>query len=253
MTDPTGPEQQHPTLAELTTALAQAQSIQQVAGLLAKFPAVLPEAVAELMKLGAVRGLVRAPVQSGPHVAQQAMSRHNLMRRASYLILAGQRVSRAWTNGPRTTRAERMRQALRQEKVYLGQHLEAHKRRVRSGAAVAQEAARVARSDVSGVFEAPPGLLGWYAVLDDRTSRDCRLANGRNFDPKRVPRIGFPGSVHPACRCRPGPPHPTRLRVEDVRGDVVRTIFGRRAAKREIAASTPQWRVDPGWTATIQS
>lgn len=49
-------------------------------------------------------------------------------------------------------------------------------------------------------------LLGWYAKMDARTSAECRAANGKNFDPLVPPAIGYPGSVHPDCRCKPGRP-----------------------------------------------
>jgi hypothetical protein len=57
------------------------------------------------------------------------------------------------------------------------------------------------------------GLLGWYSRNDDRTSAECLAAHGKNFDPNVIPPIGYPGSVHPHCRCRPGPAHKTNLLV----------------------------------------
>jgi hypothetical protein len=50
-------------------------------------------------------------------------------------------------------------------------------------------------------------LVGWHAKLDGRTSPECRAADGANFPANRPPSIGWPGAVHPSCRCRPGAPH----------------------------------------------
>ncbi len=49
-------------------------------------------------------------------------------------------------------------------------------------------------------------LLGWRAVVDDKTTPECRWANGKNFRADRIPMIGLPGAVHPRCRCTSGPP-----------------------------------------------
>lgn len=50
-------------------------------------------------------------------------------------------------------------------------------------------------------------VVGWYSVLDDRTTEECRYMHGRNFDPREPPEAGLPGITHVNCRCRPGPPH----------------------------------------------
>ena len=76
--------------------------------------------------------------------------------------------------------------------------LHVQSQRIRSSAAVAVD--RMARQ--LGTPE-----LGWYTVLDARTSPECRAANGTNFDVGVRPVIGYPGAVHPSCRCKPGKPH----------------------------------------------
>lgn len=60
-------------------------------------------------------------------------------------------------------------------------------------------------------------MLGWYSVMDARTSGECRAAHGRNFTVwgSDIPVIGWPGTVHPHCRCLPGPPHPGGKMVND--------------------------------------
>lgn len=58
-------------------------------------------------------------------------------------------------------------------------------------------------------------VLGWYAVMDERTTAECRAADHRNFRADLPPVIGYPGGVHPRCRCRPGPPWPSSGLVDD--------------------------------------
>jgi SPP1 gp7 family putative phage head morphogenesis protein len=43
--------------------------------------------------------------------------------------------------------------------------------------------------------------LEWHAVLDEKTTPDCRAMNGQIFTLDRPPAIGWPGAVHPRCRC----------------------------------------------------
>jgi uncharacterized protein with gpF-like domain len=51
-------------------------------------------------------------------------------------------------------------------------------------------------------------LLGWNTVIDSHTSPECLAANGHNFRADHMPKIGYPGAVHPHCRCYAGPPRP---------------------------------------------
>jgi hypothetical protein len=51
------------------------------------------------------------------------------------------------------------------------------------------------------------GILGWHAEMDARTSAECRRANGKNFLAAYAPLIGYPGAVHPRCRCYPVRPY----------------------------------------------
>lgn len=81
--------------------------------------------------------------------------------------------------------------------------LQAEERRMR--AAALQDMAALLNVDRSGETK---GLLGWRAVLDNRTTPECRWAHGRNFKAARMPEIGWPGAVHIHCRCSPGPAIP---------------------------------------------
>jgi hypothetical protein len=38
--------------------------------------------------------------------------------------------------------------------------------------------------------------------MDERTTGECRSAHKGNFNALRQPSIGWPGTVHPHCRCR---------------------------------------------------
>lgn len=86
------------------------------------------------------------------------------------------------------------------EQRYFQLHLAAEERRMRSALHV--DLTAVTLSDRSD------GLLGWYGILDDRTTPECRWAIGRNFVADKMPVIGPPGGVHISCRCTPGPSRP---------------------------------------------
>ena len=125
-------------------------------------------------------------------------SRTNLVRRAQFALNAARRLTsdvfeaRARGEGIRTALAAGMAR----ERRYFGQHRDAIWQR--SQAAQQVDMAAWSYGD----------LLGWNTVLDARTSADCRAANGKNFYASSVPLIGYPGSVHPHCRCYAGPPRP---------------------------------------------
>jgi len=209
MTAPAVQEQQD--LAELIQSLAYAQGPETVMVVLGKFAGVAEEAVELLFSIPQVRGLVRLSPRAGAHAATHAVYRLNVMRRASYLVQASRRLTTAKRGGQ-----EALSRALVVERRWLQAHLAAQAQRQTVGdqvAAVARRQERQAKKDQTDWN----GLLGWYAVNDERTSSECRKADGRNFDPKQVPLIGFPGSVHVHCRCKPGPPLATNLRVESVK------------------------------------
>lgn len=212
MTQPAAQEQQ--ALAALIQTLAYAQGLDAVTEALGAAPGVSTAGVRLLLTIPQVRGLVRLNPEPGAHAAVHAMHRLNLMRRAAYLVQAARRLTRATRTDTADTAIERR---------WLQQHLRAMRRRVEAAQQVAA-ADRTQRRLDRQEGRVNSGLLGWYAVLDDRTSSECRLANGRNFDSRRVPPIGFPGAVHPSCRCKPGPPHDTVARVEEVAPDFEKRV-----------------------------
>lgn len=120
-------------------------------------------------------------------------------RVATLLSRAREITLRGWyaVNGlKRIARAEDPRAQLDKERVYFVSHQKARERRM-AAARMIDEA-----TDVYGP------VLGWYAILDERTDADCRNAHGKNFRASKRPRIGYPSTVHLHCRCSPGAPWP---------------------------------------------
>lgn len=85
--------------------------------------------------------------------------------------------------------------AVRRENVYRKQHLKASAHRTR---------VRRLMDTLVGQYG---DVLGWYSVLKDSTTPECRWAHGKNFRVSAPPVIGYPGMVHGECACTPGPPH----------------------------------------------
>jgi hypothetical protein len=116
----------------------------------------------------------------------------NTARRAQFAIAAAHRVMSAMLSA--RSRGEGVIAAgqaqVVRERRYYGQHQQAMWNR--STAAGMTDMAAAEHGN----------LLGWLAKLDDRTSPECRRASGMNYYASAMPDIGFPGAVHPACRCR---------------------------------------------------
>jgi hypothetical protein len=130
--------------------------------------------------------------------ATMAMERQNLQRRAAFVVAAARRIGSdivaAHSQG--RSAANALAVSISRERRFYAQHLLASWQRSRAGAQVDGEAMS------RGL------LLGWHTVRDTRTSAECRQADGRNFYADHMPAIGYPGSVHPHCRCRAGAPFP---------------------------------------------
>lgn len=133
--------------------------------------------------------------------ASAESSRLEATYRAHYIWAASQRVQQALREGVS------LKDALAPEQGYFNQHMDAASNRRRAATAVDKAAAQFG------------DLLGWYAMLDDRTSPECREAHGKNFSANRLPAIGWPGSVHPNCRCKPGKRHATSATVYSIQPD----------------------------------
>jgi hypothetical protein len=187
-----------------------------LAGLLltAASAAVMVAALKARFKLGAYSALFwlamlwvlgRLVIPNPPPVtgfigpAGQAAARQNLARRAWYVLAATTRVMNAMltarATGGEVTRAGL--DALRRERLYYSQHLNAMWVRARNAMTI----------DMTAAQHGP--LLGWLAVLDNRTTPECRWASGKNFYADNPPYIGWPGvGPHVNCRCRPVAPWP---------------------------------------------
>jgi hypothetical protein len=132
----------------------------------------------------------------GPASAQT--SRMNTARRAQYVLAAARRVMGA----ARDARAKgepvgaAIRAHLAKERRYYAQHQQAMWNR----------AASAGKTDMAALEHG--NFLGWNTVIDERTSAECRASDGKNYYATAMPDIGFPGSVHPGCRCYPSAPHP---------------------------------------------
>lgn len=191
-------------LASLAAALAAGETVGAIVAILMWLSRVREPAVRRLARdLPQAFAVQRISAIQADPVA--ATVEQNIRRRAAYLVVAAERVSRAMDSGAD------LGAAIDAERRYLEMHQRASARRMEVAAQV--EFAR---------RTSPSGLVGWQAVLDERTSRECRLAHGRNFDPRRIPPIGYPGSVHPFCRCRATAPFVTSKRVETIAPDPTR-------------------------------
>jgi hypothetical protein len=154
-------------------------------------------------EMSALRGALEAVMghphdrQEGVGTAQTVVARLNTVRRAQFVLHAARRITRelALARAQGQPLGLALREAVGRERRYYGQHLQAIIQRMDAASQVDARAA-----------EYGP-LLGWYAVRDKHTSAECLRANGKNFYVWAMPVIGYPGGVHPHCRCYPGRPH----------------------------------------------
>lgn len=200
-TPPAGPTDEQ-IIAELAQELAASGPVSTVtAGVTAVLStdagiaAAVIRALLELDGIGSV--LSGHTVPPGLPDPVRAQARHELTRRAAYLLSAARRLSVGLADG-------QLGSALSTEQRYLAQHRDAVTRR----AAAAQNVADATQKLRDQHPDEPAPMLGWYSIRDQRTTAECRAAHGHNFNPAKIPVIGFPGTVHPHCRCRPGPAHP---------------------------------------------
>lgn len=174
------------------SAQATATTLSPVVGI--PVPSLLPVLLIAMSK-PTTYGIATMPSASASSEAQRLEGTY----RAQYVLVASRRMRDGLRAGiPRET-------LLQRERTYFDQHIAAVARRRDTAAKV--DAAAKRHGD----------LLGWYAVLDNRTSRECREAHGKNFNASVRPAIGYPGSVHLHCRCRPGKAHSTSKTVYSVK------------------------------------
>lgn len=168
-----------------------------MAGLGVAYAATRVRPLAMRAALGVV--LSMPPGQEGFHgEAGRQVARVNMLRRAQFTVSAAHRLSDDITQAH--SRRQPVQPALdagvQREKRYYGMHLVATWARTRAGAQVDSAVMEHGR------------LVGWHATVDAMTSKECLAANGKNFYAGHMPVIGYPGAVHPRCRCQPGRPFP---------------------------------------------
>lgn len=153
------------------------------AGLIAT-PAVVLAVVSMAMSKPIISGSV-----SGKTTALSVVQGKEDWFRAAYIIAATSRVQKAVRAG------DTLDGAMQKENRHWLAHLDAQDRRAKAAKAADVAAGKYGKT------------LGWYATMDNRTTAECRDANGKNFEYLNPPGIGYPGSVHRFCRCKPGRPH----------------------------------------------
>jgi hypothetical protein len=144
--------------------------------------------------------------------AQRVTAAEEANYRAAFLLNSSRRIEDAWRRG--VAPADQAKREIH----YWALH---HK-------AAANRLAMARGVDVAA--QSFGQVLGWYATLDDRTSTECRRAHGHNFRADQRPLIGWPGTVHPSCRCRPGVPFVNSVPVDSrVSRGWLRRVEARRA------------------------
>lgn len=209
-------------------------SAKQLFDLLMRAGSVVPAAAQFLVERPEIVRLLSIGHPAQISRPMQLQRRQNAWRRAAYLVAAARRLSTAWSSpdtGPdRMGAAARLRAAWEAEKRYLSQHVAAQSKRNAAAVAV----------DQIWRLHGRPDLLGWSARMDERTTAECAAADGRNFDPRMIPPIGYPGTVHMFCRCRAVPAWDTDQRVEELLPGLYNET---RSWDGVIAAVRPEWAV----------
>jgi hypothetical protein len=142
------------------------------------------------------------PAQTGFYgPATQQMARVNLVRRAQFVVNSSRRFAADQRRILAGMDIGSIQNTMTRERRYYAQHMQA----------IWQREQAAARVDSASMLYGR--LLGWYTRLDGRETADCYAAQGRNFYTDKMPRIGYPGTVHSNCRCLPGEPWHTRAMV----------------------------------------
>lgn len=199
---PPGDTTDDAVITALVAAILAGWALSKIRDLLQKLRGVESDTVDYMLHKTIFASLLKMDSHTPADPILAAQRRRNIHRRAAYIINAVRRINTAiQADQPGTVRA-----AWTQELDYLASHLQANHKRNESAIDLARRWKHAGH----------PDLMGWQAVDDDRTSAECRAANGRNFDPTQVPAIGYPGSVHTHCRCASVAPFNTDARVEDL-------------------------------------
>lgn len=73
----------------------------------------------------------------------------------------------------------------------------------------AQKERDVAAQRLNIAQKAYGNTLGWYTKGDGQVETRCKKLSGHNFRTDRPLPIGYPGTIHPHCRCWAGPSYGT--------------------------------------------
>ncbi len=190
-----------PTVPEAMTAVATLTGLSVVSVTAAW--AVLSNVETSALPKGI--GLVLPDLRYASEVGRYKMptaviKRQNTMYSVAFFLAAARRLMEAAKLG-----TEAFKRQVAQERIYWSMHRKANRKRSASADLVSRTAGQTGFATI----------LGWSAAMDDRTSAECRAADGRNFYVAKPPMIGYPGAVHPHCRCKPVPPYPGAKMVDD--------------------------------------
>lgn len=195
---PPPPSAQQDTQLALAAAEALSAAV-TVAGALGVIgPAAAAAGIGPLAISGALSVVMAMPGDRagfyGP--ATHTIARVNLARKAQFVVASSRRLQADVIRGRSEDQPlySVLADAITRERRFYGQHLIAGWGRENAAARVDSASMSYGR------------LLGWYSVHDPRTSPECRAADRHNFYADQMPAIGYPGMVHPHCRCMPGMP-----------------------------------------------
>lgn len=174
-------------LAGGASAAVKASAISKIVALLVK--AGLSARAGQI----AATVVVTRPVLAAPRriaTAVDVVAQQDAMYRAAFAVNSAKRAQVALSRGSSPAEVQAM------ERRFFLQHMQARAQRM------------VAAKNVDKMAKKHGNLVGWYTVIDGKTSPECKAANGTNFEADDRPAIGYPGAVHPECRCYAGKPHP---------------------------------------------
>lgn len=200
---PHPPPEQTPLVAQVARILLATAAADLAARAISRI-AQLPVKPLMLALRLTQRGTNHRPRLRGRDAAARQQQAQEVYFRAAYILSATQRLAKAMDAG------KTPREAVAAER----RHVQAHEAARKNRQTIAKEVDRV--SDIYG------DQLGWWAQQDGHATPECKAAGGTNFRASQRPLIGWPGSVHPRCRCRPGPPFATERTVDQATARMVR-------------------------------
>lgn len=193
----------------LAGAYVTGQAAGSASGLAALLALLVPwgfriDVVKVAYKISMTRGTGTETRRMGP--AELAAVRQAATYRAWFIQNSAARMQARMAQG------ESLADAARAEAAYLTAHQRAQARRRHAARQVDAAAAKYGR------------VLQWSARMDTRTTAECRAADGHVFKADAGTLIGWPGAVHPFCRCRAVMPTVAGMRAGWV-NDAVRPLL----------------------------